>query len=220
MEEARGATGSYEDVVADAVSRATDAPVSCRPLPERGRPPTGEGVAPGLAPVRADVLEARSASDAFDTGSDTAGCDGFACVAAGSGAGLAAGSGAGAAAGVGGAGPATGAPGGGAGVGDGLGGGLGGGLGDGAGSGAGEGAGAGDGSGAGGGAGGGDAAREGSRPSGSTYFSSSPTRTPRCTYGVSCSASPDGPGSATGSPSPTWAPRLTRSVPRCVSEAL
>ena len=50
--------------------------------------------------------------------------------------------------------------------------------------------------------------------------SSSPTRMPRWTYGTACSASPDGPGSAIGSPSATMAPLRTRSGPRCVSDAL
>jgi hypothetical protein len=90
--------------------------------------------------------------------------------------------------------------------GEGAGGGLGTGLG--------VGAGAGD------GAGGGAAARAGSSEAGSTYFSSAPTRTPRCKYGVSCSGSPDGPPSATTSPSLTYAPRFTVIRPTCVSEAL
>ena len=77
--------------------------------------------------------------------------------------------------------------------------------------------GAGGAAGAGGGLG---ALRDGSKPSGSTYVSLSPTRIPRWTYGTACSASPDGPGSAMGSPSATDAPFRTRSEPRCVSEAL
>ena len=64
------------------------------------------------------------------------------------------------------------------------------------------------------------ATRGGSKDSGSTYVSSSPTRTPRWTYGTSCSGSPDGPGSAIGSPSSTCAPRFTSSCPRCVRDAL
>ena len=65
------------------------------------------------------------------------------------------------------------------------------------------------------GAGGGlGALRGGSSSSGSTYVSASPTRMPRCTYGVACSGSPVGPASAMGSPSRTDAPFLTRSVPR------
>ncbi|GIU94299.1 MAG: hypothetical protein KatS3mg012_0756 [Gaiellaceae bacterium] len=68
--------------------------------------------------------------------------------------------------------------------------------------------------------GGGAAPRGGSRVSGSTYVSAAPTRTPRWTYGRSCSTSPDGPGSATGSPSRTRAPARTRSGPRWVSDAL
>jgi hypothetical protein len=75
--------------------------------------------------------------------------------------------------------------------------------------------------GAAGGAGGGlGAPRDGSNWSGSTYVSPSPTRIPRWRYGVWCSASPDGPESAIGSPSAREAPFRTRSVPRCVSEAL
>jgi hypothetical protein len=71
------------------------------------------------------------------------------------------------------------------------------------------------------GAGGGlGALRGGSKPSGSTYVSPSPNRMPRWTYGVPCSVSPDGPASATGSPSPTDSPFRTRSAPTCVSEAL
>lgn len=87
------------------------------------------------------------------------------------------------------------------------------------GSGAGAGAG---GAGAGGAAGGGGvgAARGGSRDSGSTYVSPSPTRMPRWTYGTSCSGSPEGPASATEVPSATLSPRLTRSGPRWVSETL
>lgn len=82
---------------------------------------------------------------------------------------------------------------------------------------AGGGVGAGGAAGAGGGLG---ALRGGSSSSGSTYVSLSPTRMPRCRYGTSCSASPVGPGSAIGSPSATVAPLRTRSVPRCVREAL
>ena len=77
--------------------------------------------------------------------------------------------------------------------------------------------GAGGAAGAGGGLG---ALRGGSKLRGSTYVSSSPMRIPRWTYGTSCSASPEGPGSASASPSPTCSPRLTRSAPRCVSDAL
>jgi hypothetical protein len=88
---------------------------------------------------------------------------------------------------------------------------------------AGTGAGAGWGAGAGGAAGAGGglvAPRGGSRESGSTYVSSSPRRTPKWTYETSCSASPEGPASATGSPSSTCAPRFTSNGPRCVREAL
>jgi hypothetical protein len=71
------------------------------------------------------------------------------------------------------------------------------------------------------GAGGGlGALRGGSNPSGSTYVSLSPTLIPRWTYGTSCSASPDGPGSAIAAPSATAAPLCVRSVPRCVRETL
>jgi hypothetical protein len=80
-----------------------------------------------------------------------------------------------------------------------------------------EGVDAGGAAGAGGGLG---ALRGGSRPSGSTYVSFSPTRIPRWTYGAACSTSPEGPASASGSPSDTEAPLRTRSVPRWVSEAL
>jgi hypothetical protein len=72
-------------------------------------------------------------------------------------------------------------------------------------------------SGAGGGLG---ALRGGSSPSGSTYASPSPSRIPRWTYGTACSGSPDVPEAAIGSPSATYWPRLTRSAPRWVSEAL
>jgi hypothetical protein len=88
---------------------------------------------------------------------------------------------------------------------------------------AGGGAGAGGGLEAGGaaGAGGGlGALRGGSSPSGSTYVSPSPTLIPRWTYGVSCSTSPDGPGSAIAAPSATGTPLRVCSVPRCVSETL
>ena len=47
-----------------------------------------------------------------------------------------------------------------------------------------------------------------------------PTLIPRWTYGTACSACPVGPGSATTSPSATAAPRLTRSLPRWVSDTL
>jgi hypothetical protein len=77
--------------------------------------------------------------------------------------------------------------------------------------------GAGGAAGAGGGLG---ALRGGSRLRGSTYVSATPARIPRCTYGVSCSGSPVGPGSAIGSPSTTDAPFPTRSVPRWVRDAL
>ena len=71
------------------------------------------------------------------------------------------------------------------------------------------------------GAGGGlGALRGGSSPSGSTYVSPSPSRIPRWTYGTACSGSPDVPEAAIGSPSATCWPRLTRSAPRWVSEAL
>jgi hypothetical protein len=43
----------------------------------------------------------------------------------------------------------------------------------------------------------GAACRGGSRRSGSTYVSPSPTRIPRWTYAASCSGTPEGPGSAT-----------------------
>ena len=100
-------------------------------------------------------------------------------------------------------------------VGDGAGGGK-----DGDAAAAGGGAGSGWGAGAGGAAGAGGgwvALRDGSRASGSTYWSS-PTRTPRWTYGTECSGSPEGPGWAIGSLSATLAPFLTSSGPRCVSE--
>lgn len=85
----------------------------------------------------------------------------------------------------------------------------------------GAGAGFGAGGGAGGAIGGGAGVpRAGSRVSGSTYVSRSPTRTPMCTYGTSCSGSPDVPESATASPSSTGEPRLTSSRPRCVSDDL
>jgi hypothetical protein len=71
------------------------------------------------------------------------------------------------------------------------------------------------------GAGGGlGALRGGSNPSGSTYVSLSPTLIPRWTYGTSCSASPDTPGSAIAAPSATAAPLCVRSVPRCVRETM
>jgi len=92
--------------------------------------------------------------------------------------------------------------------------------GSGAAGGAGSGAGAGTGAGGAAGTGGGEAARGGSRDRGSTYVSASPTLMPRCTYGTSCSETPEGPASATGAPSSTRAPRLTSSVPRCVRDAL
>jgi len=79
------------------------------------------------------------------------------------------------------------------------------------------GAGAGGAAGAGGGMG---AARGGSKDSGSTYVSSSPTRTPRWTYGISCSGTPVGPASASGALSVTCSPRFTRSGPRWVNETL
>lgn len=79
------------------------------------------------------------------------------------------------------------------------------------------GAGAGGAAGVGGGMG---TARGGSRDSGSTYVSSAPTRMPRCTYGTSCSETPVGPASASGAPSTTRSPRLTRSGPRWVKETL
>ncbi|CAN5316953.1 hypothetical protein BH20ACT13_BH20ACT13_02370 [soil metagenome] len=79
------------------------------------------------------------------------------------------------------------------------------------------GAGAGGAAGAGGGVG---AARGGSKDSGSTYVSSSPTRTPRWTYGTSCSGTPVGPASASGALSVTCSPRFTRSGPRWVNETL
>ena len=85
------------------------------------------------------------------------------------------------------------------------------------------GGGAASGTGAGGAAGAGGglvAARGGSKDSGSTYVSSSPTRTPRWTYGIACSSSPVGPDSARASPSPTRPPRFTSNVPRWVSDAL
>ena len=88
---------------------------------------------------------------------------------------------------------------------------------------AGGGGGAASGIGAGGAAGAGGglvAPRGGSKDSGSTYVSSSPTRTPRWTYGTSCSGSPVGPGSAMASPSATRPPRFTSNVPRWVSDAL
>jgi hypothetical protein len=77
------------------------------------------------------------------------------------------------------------------------------------------------GTGAGGATGGGGVvvARGGSRVRGSTYVSPS-TRTPRWTYGTSCSGVPEEPGSARGSPSCTGSPRATRSGPRCISETL
>ena len=77
-------------------------------------------------------------------------------------------------------------------------------------------AGAGGAAGAGGGWG---ATRGGRRERGSTYWSS-PSRIPRWTYGASCSGSPDGPGSAIGSPSSTRCARFTSSWPRWVSDAL
>jgi hypothetical protein len=94
--------------------------------------------------------------------------------------------------------------------------------GDGAGSGIGVGAGAGTGAGAGGSApaGGGVGTRDGRSESGSTYVSSEPKRTPKWTYGTSCSGSPDGPLSAIGSPSLTSSPRPTSNCPRWVSDAL
>ena len=49
--------------------------------------------------------------------------------------------------------------------------------------------------------------RGGSRSRGSTYASALPTRTLRCTYGTVCSGSPEGPVSATVSPSATVCPR-------------
>ena len=79
------------------------------------------------------------------------------------------------------------------------------------------GAGAGGAAGAGGGMG---AARDGSKDSGSTYVSSSPTRIPRWTYGTSCSRTPVGPASASAAPSATRSPRFTRSGPRWVNETL
>jgi len=79
------------------------------------------------------------------------------------------------------------------------------------------GAGAGGAAGVGGGMG---TARGGSRDSGSTYVSSSPARMPRCTYGTSCSETPVGPASASGDPSATRSPRLTRIGPRWVKETL
>ena len=79
----------------------------------------------------------------------------------------------------------------------------------------------GGGKGAGGAAGGGGVVtlRGGSRDSGSTYTSPA-VRIPRWTYGTSCSGVPDGPGSASGSPSRTESPRCTSSGPRWVSETL
>jgi hypothetical protein len=85
------------------------------------------------------------------------------------------------------------------------------------GDGSGSGAGAGGAAGAGGGLG---ALRGGRRPSGSMYESSEASLTPRWTYGRSCSGSPEGPGAAIGSPSATRSPRLTRSAPRWMSDAL
>lgn len=87
-------------------------------------------------------------------------------------------------------------------------------IGAGAGCAIGAGAGAGGAAGAGGGL---VVSRDGSRESGSTYRSS-PTRTPRWTYGTSCSGSPDGPGSETASPSSTRAPFFTTRGPRWVSD--
>jgi hypothetical protein len=78
--------------------------------------------------------------------------------------------------------------------------------------------------GAGGGAGGAGLGATGGRDktgrnrSGSTYpFGSSERRTPRWTYGTSCSTSPLAPIVATASPSATFAPRTTLVEPRWVS---
>jgi hypothetical protein len=58
----------------------------------------------------------------------------------------------------------------------------------------------------------------GRNSSGSTYpFGSSERRTPRWTYGTSCSISPLGPIVPTTSPSDTVAPRWTLIEPRWVS---
>ena len=128
------------------------------------------------APTDAPLLAERPGSAALASGEATAKLPGaWATGAAGSGS---TGAGAGAGAGVG--------AGAGAGVGAGLGAGCaatgGGGV-------AGEGGRvAGGAAGAGGGL---EALRGGSKPSGSTYLSPSPTRIPRWTYGVSCSASPE-----------------------------
>ena len=82
---------------------------------------------------------------------------------------------------------------------------------------AGGGAGAGGAGGAGLGATGG-AVKAGRNRSGSTYpFGSSERRTPRWTYGTSCSTSPLGPIVPTVSPSVTFAPRPTLVKPRWVS---
>jgi hypothetical protein len=99
---------------------------------------------------------------------------------------------------------------------------AGGGWGAGGAGGAGAAAGSGAGVGGGGGAGGGGvgAARGGSSERGSTYVSPSPTRTPRCTYGRSCSGVPDAPACAIGCPSSTRSPRRTSSEPRWIREAL
>jgi hypothetical protein len=60
--------------------------------------------------------------------------------------------------------------------------------------------------------------KTGRNRSGSTYpFGSSERRTPRWTYGTSCSTSPLGPIVATASPSATFAPRPTLVEPRWVS---
>ncbi len=174
-----------------------------------------EGRADGDAPAVSDGASARVASSADSRGappdvavvstSPRVGaaegglCGGGSADGGATGAEVATGAGVG-------AGCAAAGGGGGGGGGEGAGGGLGAGLGVGAGAGA--------------GAGGGAAARAGSSEAGSTYFSSAPTRTPRCTYGVSCSGSPDGPPSATTSPSLTYAPRFTVIRPTCVSEAL
>jgi hypothetical protein len=164
------------------------------------------GSAPALLAVGVCSLDLPA--DEPSTGVETAIGDDFVSSGAGSGAAAAtgAGSGADATGGAGGGGPDVGL-------------GVGPGEDAGVGFGAGVGVGAGAGGGAGSGTGGATGARTGRSVAGSTYFSASPARTPRWTYGASCSGSPDGPGTAITSPSLTRAPRLTASGPRCVKDA-